>query len=355
MRIAQVAPLFETVPPRRYGGTERVVAWLVDGLVERGHEVTLFAAEGSSTRARLVAERGGRLGVDAAHQEALARHLALGEDVAAAAGDFDLVHFHLDLCHLPVARRLPIPSLTTLHGRLDGRGLRELYDTFDRIPLVSISDAQRGPLGRPRWAATVHHGLPPDLLRPGPGRGGYLAFLGRMAEDKGPHSAIAIARAAGLPLRIAAKIDATERAYFEERIRPLLGGDVTFVGEVDEVGKQAFLGDALALLFPIQWPEPFGLVMIEAMACGTPVIAFPAGSVPEVIDDGVTGFVVDGVQGAVDAIRRLDRLDRATVRGRFEHRFTVDRMVDRYVEVYADLVGGRAPSPVLDASREAAG
>jgi glycosyltransferase involved in cell wall biosynthesis len=341
MRIAQVAPLFETVPPRRYGGTERVVAWLIDELVARGHEVTLFGAEGSSTRARLVAERGPRLGVDVAPYEALSRHLALVEDVAAVADRFDVVHFHLELCHLPVARRLPVPTLTTLHGRLDVHALDELYATFHDVPVVSISDAQRSPLASARWAATVHHGLPPDLLRPGPGAGAYLAFLGRMAEDKGPHTAIAIARAAGLPLRIAAKVDATERAFYESRIRPLLGGDVTFVGEVDEAGKQAFLGDARALLFPIQWPEPFGLVMIESMACGTPIIAFPAGSVPEVIEDGVAGFVVDGVEAAVDAIGRLDRLDRAGVRESFDRRFTVDRMVDRYVDVYEDLLGRR--------------
>ncbi len=337
MHIAQVAPLFESVPPRRYGGTERVVAWLTDELVRRGHEVTLFATEGSRTGARLVPCAPGPLRLTERSAGGVAWHVAMLEQVAARADELDVIHFHVDQIHLPLARRLATPSLTTVHGRLDQEGLEVLYDTFADAALVSISHAQRRPLPRARWIGTVHHGLPFERTRLGPGGGGYLTFLGRISPEKRPDLAIEIARSAGMPLKIAAKVDASDRSYFEGVIRPLLGPGVEMIGEVGEHEKDELLGRAEALLFPIDWPEPFGLVMIEAMARGAPVIAFPCGSVPEVVDDGITGFVVEDVRGALAALDRAAVLDRASVREAARRRFSVEAMASQYLRLYERL------------------
>jgi len=338
MRIAQVAPLSESVPPKLYGGTERVVSYLTEELVAQGHEVTLFASGDSRTRARLCAPVAKALRLGGSYDDAVPYHLVEIEEVVRRARDFDVVHFHTDYIHFPMARRLPVPHVTTLHGRLDLKDLILLYREFSDIPVVSISDAQRAPLAWANWQATVYHGLPLDLYRLSETADGYLAFLGRIAPEKRPDRAIEIARRAGVPLKIAAKVDRADQDYYERRIRPLLRGPgVEFVGEIGESEKQAFLGNACALLFPIDWPEPFGLVMIEAMACGTPVIAYRCGSVPEVIDDGVTGFVVDSVPAAVAAVERAAALDRRRVRQRFEERFSVARMAERYLEVYGRL------------------
>ncbi|WP_426527948.1 glycosyltransferase family 4 protein [Bradyrhizobium sp. McL0615] len=339
MRIAQLAPLAESVPPKLYGGTERVVAWLVDGLVDRGHEVTLFASGDSKTRGRLHsvwprALRLGRKGVDPNSAYAV-----LLQAIARRAREFDVIHSHIDWLALPLLGRLGVPSLTTLHGRLDLPGLGDVIRAFPETRFVSISDHQRLPLRDANWLATVQHGLPPDLLRPSYARGSYLAFLGRLTAEKGPEAAIRIARAAEKPLRIAAKLPRAETAYFKKNLEPHLDGKrVQLVGEIDETRKQPFLADAAALLFPITWPEPFGLVMIEAMACGTPVIAFRFGSVPEVVEDGVTGFIVESELEAVAAVGKLDRLDRRTIRARFEERFSAQRMVGQYEDLYRECV-----------------
>src|SRR5947209_6291761 len=293
MRIAQVAPLAESVPPKLYGGTERVVAWLVDELVELGHDVTLFASGDSSTRAKLVPVLPRALRLDRPRSDPIAAQAALLEAIAARATDFDVIHSHIDWLHLPLLSRLGTRFLTTLHGRLDLKGLSGLIEQFPGAPFVSISDNQRVPLGRANWLGTVYHGLPANALRPVFSPGSYLAFLGRLTAEKGPEIAIRIAHAAGIPLRIAAKVPRGETAYFKQRLEPQIDGDrVKLIGEVNDEAKQDFLGDAAALLFPIDWPEPFGLVMIEAMACGTLVIAFPRCSVREGIDHGVTGLVV---------------------------------------------------------------
>jgi glycosyltransferase involved in cell wall biosynthesis len=343
MRIAQVAPLFESVPPQLYGGTERVVSWLTEELVRLGHEVTLFASGDSATRAKLVAACPRALWRDGACRETLPHQVRLMELVFQDVSRFDVIHFHCDYLHFPLLRRHPCPSVTTLHGRLHVPDLGPLFAEYPEVPLVSISDDQRRPIPDANWRATVHHGLPRDLhtFRDRPGE--YLAFLGRMSPEKGVDRAVAIARRAGRPLKIAAKIYPEERAYFHEAIEPLLraGRDsVEFIGEVGGRAKDEFLGGAAALLFPIDWPEPFGLVMIEALACGTPVIAWRNGSVPEVIQDGVTGFVVDTVEDAVAAVGRAAGLNRAACRRVFEQRFDAARMARDYVEVYRGLVGG---------------
>jgi glycosyltransferase involved in cell wall biosynthesis len=338
MRIAQVSPLMESVPPRRYGGTERVVAYLTEALIDQGHEVTLFASGDSRTRARLVAPCPRSLRLDPDCRDRLAHHVLMLEQVLAAAHRFDVIHFHLDFIHFPLARRLGLKQVTTLHGRLDMSDLVALYREFRELPLVSISNAQRQPLAWANWMATLHHGLPEDLytFHPGPGR--YLAFLGRMAPEKGVEPAIRIAQELDLPLRIAAKVGRDDRPYFERVVRPLLEDPrVEFIGEISDREKNAFLGDAMALLFPIDWPEPFGLVMIEAMACGTPVLGFRRGSVPELVEDGVTGYVVEDLRGAVAVGARLDRLDRVRCRQSFEERFTARRMARDYVELYQRL------------------
>jgi glycosyltransferase involved in cell wall biosynthesis len=338
MRIAQVAPLIESVPPRLYGGTERVVWNLVEELVRQGHEVTLFASGDSRTSARLVPGSPAALRLSGCHDN-VAPHICMLEQVLKAADAFDVVHFHVAPLHFQIARHSLPSHVTTLHGRLDLPELGPLFDEFNDIPCVSISDAQRVPLPQANWIATVPHGLPPDLLAFQPRRGAYLAFLGRISPEKRVDRAIAIARACGVPLRIAAKVDAADADYFDRDIRPLLDDPlVEFIGEIGDTQKGEFLGGAQALLFPIDWPEPFGLVMIEALACGTPVIAFRGGSVAEVIDDGVTGFIVDSNDEAIAAGRRIDTIDRLMCRAVFEQRFTVARMAAAYVELYERVV-----------------
>ena len=342
MRIAQLAPLAESVPPKLYGGTERVIAWLVDELVDLGHDVTLFASGDSRTKAKLHAVwphalRLGRRGVDPNAACAL-----LIEAVAECAREFDVIHSHVDWLPLPVLCRTGVPFLTTMHGRLDLPGLSDVIGTFADAPFVSVSDNQRRPLAGANWIGTIQHGLPQDLFRPSYEAGSYLAFLGRLTAEKGPEAAMRIARAVRMPLRIAAKIPRAETAYFKKKLEPEIDGEnIQLVGEVDEVRKQPFLAGAAALLFPIDWPEPFGLVMIEAMACGTPVIAYRSGSVPEVVEDGVTGFIVDGEEQAIEAIGQVVRLDRRKVRARFEERFVASRMAKEYEERYRELFAAR--------------
>ena len=342
MRIAQVSPLFEAVPPQGYGGTERVVSYLTEELVRQGHDVTLFATADSRTQAHLipVAPRGLRL--DDGCKDPVARHLFMLEEVARQVDSFDVIHFHTGYLHFPLVRRQQFPNLTTLHGRLDYPEFVALHQEFGDIPMVSISDAQRVPVPGIAWQGTVYHGLPRDLYRQGPGDGGYLAFVGRFSPEKGAHEAVEIARRAGMPLRIAAKVEAIDQEYFDTVARPLLDDPmVDWVGELGDAEKQDFLGRASALLFPIRWPEPFGMVMIEAMACGTPVIAFPQGSVPEVLEQGRSGFMVPDVEGAMRALDHLDTFDRAECRLAFEERFTADRMADDYVRIYGGLTEGQ--------------
>ncbi len=334
LRIALVSPLFESVPPKLYGGTERVISWLAEELVRQGHFVTLFASGDSVTRARLKSSTRCALRLDPASRDPWASHAAQLDEVIECAGQFDVIHFHTEHWHLPFARHFKLPAITTLHGRLDLPELVPLYRRFADAPLVSVSDAQRGPLGFANWIGTVHHGLPPDLLAFNPRPGSYLAFLGRMSPEKGPERAIRIARRAGLPLKMAAKVDKADEDYFRREVRPLLGNGIEFVGEVGDRDKAEFLGGAAALLFPIDWPEPFGLVMIEAMACGTPVIAWPGGAVPEVIQQAVSGCLVTSEDQAIVAARRSPEFDRAACRRAFEERFTVERMVRDYLQLY---------------------
>jgi glycosyltransferase involved in cell wall biosynthesis len=339
MRIAQLAPLSESVPPKLYGGTERVVAWLVDELVDLGHEVTLFASGDSRTKGKLhsVWPRALRLGRKGADPNAAC--FLLLEAIAKRAAEFDVIHSHVDWLPLPLLRRSNVPFLTTVHGRLDLPGLPDVVREFSDSGFVSISDNQRRQLPEAKWIATIHHGLPPSMFRPSYDKGSYLAFLGRLTAEKGPEDAIRIAEAVGMPLRIAAKIPRAETTYFKKQLQPHIDDEkVVLVGEVDDAKMQPFLAGAAALLFPIDWPEPFGLVMIEAMACGTPVIAYRSGSVPEVIEDGITGFIVDGEEDAIRAVRELPQLDRRAVRARFEERFTAVRMASDYQARYRDLV-----------------
>ena len=349
MRIAQIAPLTESVPPQLYGGTERVVAFLTDELVRLGHDVTLFASGESTTRAKLYAPWPNALRLGETCADPLVPHLLMLEEVAKRAGTFDILHFHVSQIHFPLARRLSVAHVTTTHGRLDMPELVPLYHEFRDVPLVSISDAQRQPLPDAGWVATIHHGLPRELLpfRGAPGE--YLAFVGRISPEKRVDRAIAIATACRRPLKIAAKIDPADREYFERDIRHLLDNPlVEFIGEINERQKGEFLGRAAALLFPIDWPEPFGLVMIEALACGTPVVAFRGGSVTEVIDHGATGFVVDSLDEAIAATCRIETLDRSQCRRTFERRFTSERMALDHVAVYEQLIrraASRAPVP----------
>lgn len=338
MRIAQVPPLYEATPPKLYGGTERVVAHLSDALVDLGHEVTLYASADSRTRARLVPVRDQAIRLDPAPLKSdLAAHLNMLNRVAADLDRFDIVHFHVDMVHFPMFEAAASRTVTTLHGRLDIKDLPEVYRRWNRYPLVSISDAQRRPLPFANWAGTIYHGFPEDLYSFEPRARGYLAFLGRMSPEKGPERAIAIAKRLGKPLRMAAKVDAADRSWFESHVRPLLDDPlVDFIGEINDDQKSEFLGGAEALLFPIEWPEPFGLVCIEAMACGTPVIAYRYGAAPEVIDSGVTGFVVDNEDQAVEAARAVAFLDRREVRRRFVRRFSATAMARGYLDLYAD-------------------
>jgi glycosyltransferase involved in cell wall biosynthesis len=338
MRIAQIAPLHEAVPPKLYGGTERVVSYLTEELVALGHDVTLFASGDSVTSARLEAVWPRALRLDPAIRDPIAPHMLLMETVRRQADDFDVLHFHMDYWPFSLFSRQKTPFVTTLHGRLDLAELQPVFNTFPHVPVVSISDSQRRPLPQANFVGTVLHGLPEKLLTPQPAKQGYLAFLGRIAPEKCPDRAIRIARACGLPLKIAAKVDKVDQQYFESVIRPLLTGpDVELIGEISDREKPAFLSGAHALLMPIDWPEPFGLVMIEAMACGTPVIAFNRGSVPEIIEDGVTGFIVEDEMSAVGAVERAMRLSREKVRARFDARFTARRMAEDYLAVYRSL------------------
>ena len=347
MRIAQVAPLFESVPPRLYGGTERVVHYLTEELVAAGHDVTLFASGDSRTSAKLVSPtvEALRLGAQP-DRDPLAAWSLMNEQLAQRAerGEFDLIHLHTDHLAWSLVRRLNVPHVTTLHGRLDLRDLPAVFAEFVDMPLVSISDSQRRPALNANWRATVHHGLPEDLLLPGTGSGGYLAYLGRISPEKGPARAIAIAERARVPLKIAAKVSRDDREYFRTEIEPLFDSPyVEFLGEIGEREKGAFLGQAAALLFPIEWPEPFGLAMIEALACGTPVIAHHQGSVPEVLRHGITGFIADDLDEAVQAVENLGLISREECRAQFEQRFTARRMMEDYVEVYEGLLREARP------------
>lgn len=355
MKIAQVAPLAESVPPQLYGGTERIVSWLTEELVRQGHDVTLYASGDSQTAARLVpitpaAIRLQRDVPDPRPHDPLPHLVRLVERVAIDAHRFDVLHFHIDHVHYPLLRRLPTPCLTTMHGRMDLPDLVPLFEEFRETPLISISDSQRAPLPWANWLATVPHGLPMDAIHPTLVPGAYLAFLGRTSPEKGIEETIEIARRVGMPLRIAAKVDEVDAGYFADRIQPLLdrGGHVDFVGEISDDQKDEFLGHAAATLFPIDWPEPFGLVMIESAARGTPVLAFRSGSVPEVIEDGVAGLIVDGVDEAVAAMPRLLELPRDRVRAAVEGRFGADRMARDYVAIYERLIAGRSSSTQRD-------
>jgi glycosyltransferase involved in cell wall biosynthesis len=337
MRIAQIAPLYEAVPPRLYGGTERIVAYLADALVDLGHDVTLFAAADACTRAHLVPVRDQAIRLDPAPLKSdLAAHLSMLHEVRRRRDDFDVLHFNVDLLHFPLFEDCAERTVTTLHGRLDLKDLAEAYRCWPRFPMVSISDSQRKPLRFANWVGTVYHGMPETLYTFAPrARGGYLAFLGRISPEKRPDRAIAIAKAIGIPLKIAAKVDAADRAYFRDEIKPLLNDPlIEFVGEIGDEEKSRFLGDALALLFPIDWPEPFGLVMIEAMACGTPVIAWGCGSVPEVSDVGLTGRVVDSQAEAMSAVAEVAGYDRQRIRDTFERRFSAQTMARGYEALY---------------------
>jgi glycosyltransferase involved in cell wall biosynthesis len=344
MLIAQIAPLHECVPPKLYGGTERVVSFLTEELVRQGHDVTLFASGDSKTSARLVRCCDMALRLNPAVQDTLPYHMIMLDEVRRRADQFDVLHFHIDIFHAPLIRDITDRTLTTLHGRLDLPDLASFYATFRELPLASISDNQQQYLRDVNWLGTAYHGLPAALLPFQPKAGGYLAFLGRISPEKGPDRAIEIAARSRMPLKIAAKIDRADQAYWENKIRPMVKAypEVEFIGEIDEYDKASFLGGAAALLFPIDWPEPFGLVMIEAMACGTPVIAYRRGSVPEIIRENISGFVVDSTEQAVVAARRAPSLDRAKVRAEFERRFTVERMANDYVNMYRTLLSSRS-------------
>ncbi len=349
MKIAQVSPLYEAVPPKLYGGTERVVAHLCDALVDLGHDVTLFSSADARTRARLIPVRDQAIRLDPTTLKSdLASHMAMLHEVRRRSSEFDVLHFHTDMLHFPFFQDMAPRTLTTLHGRLDLKGLADVYGRWPEFPLISISDAQRAPMPWANWAGTVLHGARMDLYHYAPEPGGYLAFLGRISPEKGPERAIAIAKLVGMPLKIAAKVDRADQAYFEDVIEPLLNHPlIEFIGEIGEEQKSDFLGGAKALLFPIAWPEPFGLVMIEAMACGTPVIAFDSGSVREVVEDGITGFVVNSLDQATDALTRTRALDRKRIRAQFELRFSAIAMARRYLALYESAISRESDLPLL--------
>jgi glycosyltransferase involved in cell wall biosynthesis len=361
MKIAQVAPLIESVPPRLYGGTERIVSYLTEELVRFGHDVTLFASGDSITRAQLVPCSTRALRLDPAVHDAIPHIMLMIDKVRERAEEFDVLHFHIDLFHFPLFRSLAARTLTTLHGRQDLGDLNPFYFRFGEMPLVSISNDQRKPLPHANFVATIQHGIPADLHRPSFEQGSYVAFLGRISPEKRPDRAIRIARAAGIPLKIAAKVDKVDERYFRTEILPLINGPgIEFIGEINEREKTRFLGEAAALLFPVDWPEPFGLVMIEAMACGTPVLAFRCGSIPEIIEDGITGKVVDSEEAALAALPEILSYDRRAVRQRFEERFVATRMAKDYVSIYRKLLRSarrtkesRAPGRVNSISKVA--
>lgn len=341
MKIAQIAPLYESVPPKLYGGTERIVHYLTEELVKRGNEVTLFASGDSITKGRLVANVDTSLRLNERCVDPLAHHIVQMEEVIERVNEFEVLHFHTDYLHFPFSSQISVPCITTLHGRLDLSDLQNVYKKFPFQKVVSISDYQRLPLPKANFIATVYHGLPQELHHAGKGDGGYLAFLGRISPEKGIDKAIEIAIASKTPLKIAAKVDKVDQQYFERRIQPLLDHPlIEFIGEINEVQKTSFLGKAKAVLFPINWAEPFGLVMIEAMACGTPVIAFKNGSVPEVIDEGKSGFIVNTVEEAIEAVAKVPKLSRSVVREVFEKRFTAWRMAEDYIRLYTSLISG---------------
>jgi glycosyltransferase involved in cell wall biosynthesis len=346
MRIAQIAPLTEAVPPKLYGGTERVVHWLTEELVAQGHDVTLFASGDSVTSAKLDATWPKALRLDGSVRDANALHMVMLERVLQKCDneEFDILHFHLDYYPFSLFSRQPTPFLTTLHGRLDLPEHQPVFTTFSSVPVISISNSQRRPVPQANWINTIHHGMPDTLLTPRPAQPGYLAVLGRIAPEKGVDRAIKIALRCGLPLKIAAKIDRADQDYYDEVIRPIIGHpSIEYIGEIGDHQKSDFLSGAIGLLLPLDWPEPFGLVMIEAMACGTPVIAYNRGSVPEIIDDGVTGFIVEDETSAAAAVGRLLGLDRRAVRARFEARFTARRMATDYLATYRELIDARQP------------
>jgi len=343
MRVAQVAPLYESVPPKLYGGTERVVANLSDALVDLGHEVTLFSSADAQTRARLVPVRDQAIRLDPAPLKSdMAAHMTMLSEVRRQRSRFDVIHFHVDMLHFPFFEEMATKTLTTIHGRLDLKDLPEVYRRWSRFPLVSISNSQRIDLPFAHWVGTVHHGIPEDMFEFNRSPRGYLAFLGRISPEKGPDRAIAIAKRLGMPLKIAAKVDAADARYFTEQIEPLLDHPlIEFIGEIGDGQKSQFLGGAEALIFPIRWPEPFGLVMIEAMACGTPVVGYDCGSAPEVVEPGVTGFLVNDEEEAVAAVPRARLLDRREIRRRFERRFSAHVMARGYLDLYADQLARR--------------
>jgi glycosyltransferase involved in cell wall biosynthesis len=344
LKIAQIAPLIESVPPRLYGGTERIVSYLTEELVGLGHKVTLFASGDSTTAANLVSCVPKALRLDASVRDPIPYYMLMLDRVRQRVEDYDVLHFHIDQFHFPIFRPIAGRTVTTLHGRQDLPDMHRLYLGFGDMPLVSISSAQRRPVPNANFAGTVHHGIPARLYRGTlEARGGYLAFLGRISPEKCPDRAISIARAAGIPLKIAAKVDRVDEIYFKTQIEPLLeGGGVEFIGEISDRQKSQFLGDARALLFTIDWPEPFGLSMIEAMACGTPVLAFRCGSVPEVVEDGITGVIVETMEEAIAALPRVLALDRKMVRHRFDERFSATRMAKEYVGIYRSLIAACA-------------
>ena len=354
LKIAQVAPLYESVPPKYYGGTERVVSYLTEALVSLGHDVTLYASGDSVTSAKLRPVCRNALRLDASSIDAHADHVLLAEKVLQESGEFDIVHSHIDFAAFPLLRRMETPHITTLHGRLDIPNLQNLYREFDDEPLISISNRQRLPLSWANWQDTVHHGVPEKLYRLNETPGRYLAFLGRISPEKRVDDAIEVARRAGIQLKIAAKVDKADREYFETVIKPLLHDGVEFIGEIGELEKNDFLGNALALVFMIDWPEPFGLAMIESLACGTPIIARSRGSVPEIIEHGVTGFVVENLDEAGQAIRQLNQLSRKHCRKTFEERFSAIRMAANYLAVYKKLIATAEPSNPDDVVAEAA-
>jgi glycosyltransferase involved in cell wall biosynthesis len=350
MRIAQVAPLTEAVPPKLYGGTERVIHWLTEELVAMRHDVTLFASGDSCTSATLEAIWPNALRLDDRVRDPNALHMTMLEQVLRRAADFDILHFHLDYYPFSTFSRQSTPFVTTLHGRLDLEEHQSVFETFSSIPVVSISDAQRRPVPQACWVRTIHHGVPERLLMPQPVKPSYLACLGRISPEKAIDVAVRVAGRCGLALKIAAKVDKVDQDYFDEQIRPLLAlPHVDYIGEISDREKSQFLSGAVALLALMDWPEPFGLVMIEAMACGTPSIAFDRGAVREIVEDGLTGFIVEDEAGAVEAVKQIDRLPRANIRNRFEERFTACRMADEYLQVYQELIEAAGPRPRLAA------